>query len=107
MQIYEYKCLKCENKFEMNLPVEKRKYPGTCPRCSGEVHLVISRFVQIQTERDRMKNIETQKIQDKDYYRDERNVGLRAKNRISQMGYNLGDKFKQLIDQAKTSTSES
>lgn len=44
MPIYEYRCPKCENKFELLRSFEDSSKDAPCPKCGAESKRAISRF---------------------------------------------------------------
>ncbi|MFT5221943.1 MAG: putative FmdB family regulatory protein [Glaciecola sp.] len=43
MPLYEYRCLKCEQRTERLVPYELAGQPGPCPACAGERRRLFSR----------------------------------------------------------------
>ncbi len=103
MPLFEYECLSCEARFtEIVLPWEKDKRIA-CPRChSQEVKKLVSRFSYHQSEQDRLNRIDTRTPRDESYYRDDRNIGLWAKKRAQELGVDLGPKFDEVVEKARS-----
>ena len=62
----------------------------------------MSSFAVIETETARLSNFDTSRPRDESFYRDSRNVGLWAKKRAQQMGVDLGPKFDETVENART-----
>lgn len=43
MPMYEYRCKKCEHKFEKLLRHSEREEPQACPKCEGDTRRLVSR----------------------------------------------------------------
>ncbi len=103
MPLFEYECLECHTTFtEIVLPWEKDK-TVQCPSCgSQDIKKLISRFSYHQSEQDRLSKIDTRAPRDESYYRDDRNIGLWAKKRAQELGVDLGPKFDEVVEKART-----
>ena len=103
MPLFEYECLACHARFtEIVLPWEKEK-TIQCPRCQGtQVKKLVSRFSYHQSEQDRLEKIDTRAPRDESYYRDDRNIGLWAKKRAKELGVDLGPKFEEVVEKARS-----
>jgi hypothetical protein len=76
----------------------------TCRHCgSGSLKRLLSRFAVHQTEADRMSGLDPNRTPDESFYRDDRNIGLRAKRRMQDLGVSLGDSLDEKIEKARTS----
>jgi len=62
----------------------------------------MSSFAVMETEASRLSNFDTGKPRDESFYRDSRNVGLWAKKRAQEMGVDLGSKFDDTVEKART-----
>ena len=62
----------------------------------------MSSFAVVFSEASRMDGFDTSKPRDESYYRDSRNVGLWAKKRAREMGVDLGPKFEETVEKART-----
>jgi len=62
----------------------------------------MSSFAVVESEAARLKNFDTSKPRDDSFYRDSRNVGMWAKKRASEMGVDLGSKFEETVEQARS-----
>jgi len=62
----------------------------------------MSSFAVMESEATRLNNFDTSKPRDESFYRDSRNVGLWAKKRARQMGVDLGSKFDETVDRARS-----
>jgi len=56
----------------------------------------------MESEAARLSNFDTNRARDDAFYRDSRNVGLWAKKRAQEMGVNLGSKFDETVEQARS-----
>lgn len=81
---------------------EKETRP-VCPHCgSSRTHRVMSSFAMAVSEDARLAEFDTGKPRDEAFYRDSRNVGLWAKKRAKQMGVDLGSKFEDTVEKARS-----
>ena len=56
----------------------------------------------MESEATRLSNFDTGKPRDESFYRDSRNVGLWAKKRARELGVDLGSKFDDTIEKARS-----
>jgi putative FmdB family regulatory protein len=103
MPIYEYECAACgHTASHVVLGSEELRHPD-CPSCgSSQTRRVMSSFAVMESEAARLNNFDTSRPRDESFYRDSRNVGLWAKKRARQMGVDLGSKFEETVEQART-----
>ncbi len=62
----------------------------------------MSSFAVVESEASRLRDFDTSKPRDESYYRDSRNVGLWAKKRAQEMGVDLGPRFEETVEKART-----
>ena len=62
----------------------------------------MSSFAVMETEASRLSNFDTGRPRDESFYRDSRNVGLWAKKRARELGVDLGSKFDDTVEKART-----
>jgi hypothetical protein len=62
----------------------------------------MSSFAVVESESARLNNFDTSRPRGESFYRDSRNVGLWAKKRAREMGVDLGSKFDETVEQART-----
>jgi putative FmdB family regulatory protein len=103
MPIFEYQCLRCGRvTSHVFLGSRKRRCPA-CPHCSSSrTRRVMSSFAVVASEASRLKEFNTSKPRDESFYRDSRNVGLWAKKRAQEMGVDLGPKFEDTVEKARS-----
>ena len=65
----------------------------------------MSSFAMAVTEDARLTDFDTSKPRDESFYRDSRNIGLWAKKRAKQMGVDLGGKFEETVEKARSGKS--
>jgi len=63
---------------------------------------VLSSFAVVESEASRLANFDPSRPRDESFYRDSRNVGLWAKKRAQQMGIDLGPKFEETVEKARS-----
>ena len=74
-----------------------------CPYCgSPRTNRVMSSFAVVESEAARCESFDTRKPRDESFYRDSRNVGLWAKKRAREMGVDLGPKFDETVERARS-----
>ena len=103
MPIYEYECASCGRiSSHIVLGSEQLQHPE-CPACSSlDTKRVMSSFAVVETEAGRLNNFDISKPRDESFYRDSRNVGLWAKKRAQEMGVDLGSKFDDTVERARS-----
>ena len=62
----------------------------------------MSSFAVVETEAQRIDSFESSKQRDDGFYKDSRNVGLWAKKLAKQMGVDLGSKFEETVEKARS-----
>ena len=103
MPIFEYQCAACGRIGSHVILGRERKGRPRCPHCgSSRTKRVMSSFAMVESEASRLANFDTAKGRDDSYYRDSRNVGMWAKKRAQQMGVDLGPKFDETVEKART-----
>jgi len=104
MPIYEYLCDECGRRSAI-LVLKRDAEEGPACRHCGSLRLrrILSRFAVHQTETSRLSDLDTRRTPDDSFYRDDRNIGLRAKKRMQELGVDLGDSLNEKIEKARTS----
>lgn len=103
MPIFEYECAACGRVAAHVVLGKERKNRPHCPDCgSPRTARVMSSFAVMESEAARLDNLDLGKSRDDAYYRDSRNVGLWAKKRARQMGVDLGPKFDETVEKARS-----
>ena len=104
MPIFEYECDRCGRvSSHVVLGSETIRRAPACLHCkSSRTHRVLSSFAVVETEASRLDSFDTSRPRDESFYRDSRNVGLWAKKRAREMGVDLGDKFENTVEQARS-----
>ncbi len=62
----------------------------------------MSSFAVAGSEASRLAGFDTAKPRGESFYRDSRNVGLWAKKRAREMGLELGPKFEETVEKARS-----
>jgi putative FmdB family regulatory protein len=106
MPLHEYACKDCGKK-DTRLVLKKGDEEALkCRHCgSAQLKRLISRVAIHRTESDRMADLDTSRQPDESYYSDNRNIGLRAKKRMKELGVDLGDAFEEKLEKARTTTN--
>ena len=106
MPLHEYACKECGRK-DTRLVLKKGDEGALkCRQCgSDQLKRLISRVAIHRTESDRMADVNTGGQPDDSYYSDNRNIGLRAKKRMKELGVDLGDAFEEKLEKARTTTN--
>jgi len=101
--IYEYRCNKCRCEFEALVLSLKDSSEVSCTRCgSKDLTRLISRFTCHCAEESRLDEFDTGRKYGDEFYRDSRNIGLWAKKRAKELGADLGPKFDEVLERART-----
>ena len=103
MPIFEYECQRCRA-VSTFLVLKKDDETGVaCKGCgSARMSKIISRVTYHRSEADRLSEFDTGKPQGGEFYKDSRNIGLWAKKRAKEMGVDLGPKFEEIQESART-----
>jgi putative FmdB family regulatory protein len=103
MPIYEYECAACGRVGSHVVLGSERLAQPRCPDCgSARTSRVMSSFAMVGSEAARLNNFDTNQPRDESFYRDSRNVGLWAKKRAREMGVDLGSKFDETVEKARS-----
>jgi putative FmdB family regulatory protein len=103
MPIYEYECAACRRVASHVIRGTERARRPQCPYCgASRTKRVMSSFAVVASESSRLANFDISQCRDDSYYRDSRNVGMWAKKRAQQMGVDLGPKFDETVDKARS-----
>jgi hypothetical protein len=62
----------------------------------------MSSFAMVESEASRLANFDTNQPRGESFYRDSRNVGMWAKKRAKEMGADLGPKFEETVEKARS-----
>ncbi len=103
MPIYEYECADCA-RLSSHIVMGVRRRPRlACPACGAtRLRRVMSSFAVVESESSRLANFDTSRPRDESFYRDSRNVGLWARKRAKEMGADLGSKFEETVESARS-----
>lgn len=103
MPIFEYECAGCGRISAHVMLGSRRAARPPCPHCaSARTRRVMSSFAVVASEASRIANLDTSRRPDESFYGDSRNVGLWAKKRAREMGVDLGSKFDETVEKART-----
>lgn len=103
MPIYEYRCNECGSEFSLLIFNVGESEGIECTACGcSNVSRMMSRFAYHQSEASRIDSLDTSKPKDESFYRDDRNIGLWAKKRAKEMGVDLGSRFEETVEKART-----
>lgn len=103
MPIYEYECAACVKVSSHVVMGLRRRSRLACPACGAtRLKRVMSSFAVVSSEAARLAEFDTSRPRDESFYRDSRNVGLWAKKRAKEMGADLGSKFEETVEKARS-----
>ncbi len=103
MPIYEYYCNGCQREFTVLLMNWKETRKVICKFCnSNDLKKLYSAFSVHQTEESRLSGVDTSKTPDDHFYRDSRNIGLRAKKRLRELGVDMGSKIDEIVERGRS-----
>ncbi len=103
MPIYEYECQVCGQIGSHVVLGSKRLSRPPCVRCGARrTRRVMSSFAVHESESSRLAGFETGAARGDSYYKDSRNVGLWAKKRAKELGVDLGSKFDETVEKARS-----
>ena len=103
MPLYEYECQRCRAVSTFLVLKKEDADRVACKGCgSKKMSRVISRVSYHRAENDRLAELDTRKSPGEEFYKDSRNVGLWAKKRAKELGADLGPKFDEVVESART-----
>ena len=103
MPIYEYRCEACGGVTSRLVLHTTTETPPACSVCaSPQTRRVMSGFAYHRSEASRVAAFDPRQSYSPDYYKDSRNVGLWAKKRAQQLGVDLGPRFEETVEKART-----
>jgi putative FmdB family regulatory protein len=103
MPIYEYECLICGQIGSYVVLGSRPVSRPACARCNSKrTRRVMSSFAVHESEGARLKSFDTGAPRGDSYYKDSRNVGMWAKKRAKELGVDLGSKFDETVEKART-----
>ncbi len=103
MPIYEYQCKSCSKISSVLILKAQEEEEVRCTYCQGDRLIrVMSRFALHKTEEQRLDEFDTHAPRDDSFYKDDRNIGLWAKKRASQLGTDLGSQFDETVERARS-----
>jgi putative FmdB family regulatory protein len=103
MPIYEYECAACGRVESHVVLGSRRTKRPACSHCGeSRTRRVMSSFAVVNNESSRLADFDTRRPRDESFYRDSRNVGLWAKKRAQEMGVDLGPKFDETVENARS-----
>lgn len=107
MPLYEFGCSECGRRSTILVLAREGEAAPRCRHCGSDaLERLLSGFAIHRTDAQRMQDLDASGRQDESYYRDNRNIGLRAKKRMKELGVDLGDAFEEKIEKARTSKLE-
>jgi len=106
MPIYEYECNACGK--PVSILVNRPEDPQglACDSCgSKDLKRIISQVNFHLPQGDRLSSYIPGKERNESYYRDSRNIGLRAEQMLKKAGVDPGDAFKAKLDNLRSDPS--
>jgi putative FmdB family regulatory protein len=106
MPIYEYECGACGRLVSMLVTRHQDPEGLTCDSCgSKDLKRVISQVNFHLPQGDRLSSYTPGSEKDAGFYRDSRNIGLRAEQMLKKAGVDPGDAFKSKLDNLRSDPS--
>jgi putative FmdB family regulatory protein len=103
MPIYEYRCDRCKRQFSELFLNTQDVARAKCKFCrSKRITRLLSSFSIHQTEADRLGSLDMSKEPSEGFYSDSRNIGLRTKKRLKELGVDLGPKLDEIVERGRT-----
>lgn len=103
MAVYEFRCRACGARVGVQRPFGQPDPPAACEVCGHtSFGRVYSGIAFAKSEASRLEAIDLSRPPDPSFYRDSRNVGLRTQARLAQMGVDLGDRFRETVETARS-----
>ena len=107
MPIYEYECGSCGR--QVSILVSRHQDPEdlSCEFCgTKEMKRIISQVNFHLPQGDRLSSYTPGSEKNESYYRDSRNIGLRAEQMLKKAGVDPGDAFKSKLDNLRSDPSK-
>jgi putative FmdB family regulatory protein len=102
LPIYEYLCRLCGKEFQYLILTKGDEKDLRCPGCRGrDFKKLVSRVAYHVSEQDRLAAYDPDSSKSDSFYKDTRNIGLKAKKRARQMGVDLGSDFETKLDRLR------
>ncbi len=106
MPIYEYECSDCGR--QISILVNRHEAPPglACDSCgSQDLKRIISQVNFHLPQGTRLSSYSPGDERNESYYRDSRNIGLRAEQMLKKAGVDPGDAFKSKLDNLRSDPS--
>lgn len=105
MPIFEYRCADCGALTSLLVLAAGDEEALRCRVCDGRsLRRVPSAFAVHKTEAQRLGQLDAGRPDD-GFYRDRRNIGLAAKKRAREAGVELGSRFDEAVEKARSARS--
>ncbi len=107
MPIYEYECSACGAL--VSILVNRHEDPQglACDACGSKVlKRIISQVNFHLPQGDRLSSYSPNNERNESYYRDSRNIGLRAEQMLKKAGVDPGEAFKSKLDNLRSDPSK-
>ena len=103
MPIYEYSCDSCKNVTSIFLKNISSKADPICSSCNGSnLKRIISGFAYHRSIQTRMEESGPPQLNPSDdYYKDPTNIGRWAEKRLGELGVDMPEQAKEMIDAAR------
>ncbi|MBI4765711.1 MAG: zinc ribbon domain-containing protein [Deltaproteobacteria bacterium] len=106
MPIYEYECTSCGGLVSILVTRHQDPEDLSCEYCgSKDMKRVISPVNFHLPQGDRLSSYTPGKERDEGFYRDSRNIGLRAEQMLKKAGVDPGEAFKAKLDNLRSDPS--
>lgn len=103
MPIYEYRCESCNGITSTLILNPDEEQHLSCKHCqSRRISRILSKCTVRKTDAQRVAEFNPNSAKGDDFYKDDRNVGLWAQKRLNQLGVDLGPKFDETLEKARS-----
>lgn len=103
MAIYEFACEACQRRVEVVRRIGDVRPPEDCSVCGGGPMVrLMSRVAFHLSEVSRRQRIPANTGFASSSTRDMRDVGVSTENRLERMGVDLGERFREIVDHARS-----
>jgi len=103
MPIYEYRCESCNEITSALILKSDEERHLSCRHCqSHRIIRILSSCTVHKTAAQRIAEFNPNSAKGDDIYKDDRNVGLWAQKRLNQLGVDLGPKFDETLEKARS-----
>lgn len=102
MPVYDFQCLDCRRRTSVFSRSVSESVQPSCEHCGGQrLQRLVSSFAHHRSSRTVWEQSGDPMSPGPDYYKDPRNIGRWAEKRLEQMGVEMPESARQMVDAAR------